>query len=114
MNPLNHAQTELRLAIERAERRALAFADSPTEEECCPAQYAGRLADHRTEVAGDLADALDRIELGLGARFMQALYPELRLHEDPEWRALLAQQRPVDPSAGPPAAGGDAGPQVSA
>lgn len=103
MNPLNHAQTELRLAVERAEQRAVAWVDSPNEHECCRVQYDGRLVDHRTEVAGDMADALDKVDPGLGARFMQALYPELPLGEDPEWQALLAHMdvkfgRPREPA----------------
>lgn len=39
----------------------------------------GTFDDHRAAVAGDLAEALDRIAPGLGMRFMQALHPELDL-----------------------------------
>lgn len=39
----------------------------------------GALDDHRTAVAGDLAEALDAFGAGLGMRFMQALHPELDL-----------------------------------
>lgn len=77
MTPLNAALTELRLAIERAEVRAEVYAEAPTGH--ATFDSAGWLSDHRVEVAGDMADALDRIAPGMGQRFMQALYPELDL-----------------------------------
>lgn len=90
MTPLNQARTELRLAVLQAEGRAHGWAELPTAQECGYDVYAARAEDHRVAVLGDVADALDRIDPGLGSRLMQALYPELALGEDPEWQGLLA------------------------
>jgi hypothetical protein len=79
MNPHGHAITELALATATGERRAAQvrqqLATTPLE------SHAMQLHDHRTAVAGDLADALDRLEPNLGTRWMQAMYPEVQLSE---------------------------------
>lgn len=75
MTPMNQAVTELLLAVESAEARAEAYLDENDH----ATDHNGRLTDHRTEVAGDLCDALDRIVPGMGQRLMQAMYPELDL-----------------------------------
>lgn len=91
MTPLTKAHTELRLAVACAERRANALlAALPPEEAGLGQIDPDRLADHRTEVAGDLAHALDLVEPGLGARWMQALYVELDLGHSDEWDALVS------------------------
>jgi len=91
MTPLTQAHTELRLAVQRAEQRADTFLEhTPADEAATGKLDAGRLNDHRVDVAGDLAHALDMVEPGLGARFMQALYVELDLGHSDEWDALVA------------------------
>lgn len=76
MTPLTPAITELRLAVEQAEKRAERYLLCNGTDTSTP-DLLGHLHDHRTEVAGDLADAMDRIAPDLGRRFMQALYPEI-------------------------------------
>lgn len=91
MTPLTQAHTELRLAVQRAEQRADAFLEqTPAEEAATGKLDPGRLNDHRVDVAGDVAHALDLVEPGLGARYMQALYVELELGHSDEWDALVA------------------------
>lgn len=91
MTPLTKAHTELRLAVQQAEQRADAFLEhTPAEEAATGKLDEARLSDHRVAVAGDLAHALDLVEPGLGARFMQALYVELDLGHSDEWDALVA------------------------
>lgn len=63
MTPLSEAATELRLVVQRAEDRA----DRKAPELCHE--------DLRTETLGDLMDAMDRIDMGLGTRLMLVLYP---------------------------------------
>jgi hypothetical protein len=79
MTNLSPTHTELAIAVAAAELRA---ADCKAQlAKLPPSQHQAHLHDHRTAVAGDLADALDRIEPQLGARLMQALYPEVNLAE---------------------------------
>lgn len=67
-------------AIHSAETRAIDLqARFPTLRQPGSLLPFGTLDDHRAAVAGDLAEALDRIAPGLGMRFMQALHPELDL-----------------------------------
>ncbi len=82
MTGLSPTHTELAISVAQAEVRA---------KECMaqlfklpPSQRQAHLHDHRTAVAGDIADALDRIEPHLGTRLMQAMYPEVNLSE--AWR----------------------------
>jgi hypothetical protein len=59
---------ELRLAAMRIERLAERF-------EARPHRRHGDLADLRTDALGELLEALDRIEPGLGQRVHLLLYP---------------------------------------
>lgn len=77
MTPLNTAVAELSLAVATAERRARSLMAAS-----CMPPSADDLHDHRTAVAGDLSDAIDRVVPGLGQRFMSALYPEVFSHRD--------------------------------
>jgi hypothetical protein len=79
MTPVNKELAELLLAIGQAERRGVAtLLDAALKTELGgPELRADVLEDHRVAVAGDLADALDNIQPGLGRRWMQAMYPEL-------------------------------------
>lgn len=81
MTPVNAALAELLLAVRQAEQRGVAVllraaADAGPGQ---PLFAFGILEDHRVEVAGDLADAMDRIQPGLGGRLMQAMFPESNL-----------------------------------
>jgi hypothetical protein len=65
--PLNAAVAELRLCADRAacmaqQRRPLFAAGLGIE-------------DHRTQVIGELLDALDRVDPGLGDTLLHAMYP---------------------------------------
>lgn len=72
MTPLSHAITELRLAVDRAYGRGTALL---LRNEEGPAVTQSQLQDHRTEITGDLCDALDRIQPGLGSTLLAAMYP---------------------------------------
>lgn len=79
MTPLSRAILELRLAVTKAEQRALSLERrvAGLERTVHPSAYhPDDLHDHRLAVTGDLADAIDRIEAGLGMRLMQAMHPE--------------------------------------
>jgi hypothetical protein len=79
MSPMTSAQAELALTIARAEQRARQVLHQLT---CVPAStHQAHLHDHPTAVAGDMADALNRLEPGMGDRWMQAMYPEVNLSE---------------------------------
>lgn len=81
MSPITTAHAELQIATTRALQRA---EEVKGRLSCLPpSTHPAELHDHRTAVAGDMADALDRIEPGLGTRWMQALYPEVKLCEVP-------------------------------
>lgn len=73
MSPFSLALTELHLAVRKAERRAAMAA--PADRKLAAFMDPDVLHDLQVEVAGDLADALDRIEPGLGTRWMQAMHP---------------------------------------
>lgn len=79
MTPVTPVVAELQLIVAHAERRAAEVMHQLTL--LPPSTHPAHLTDHRTAVAGDIADALDRIEPLLGSRWMQALYPEIRLAE---------------------------------
>lgn len=80
MTPLNRAITELKLIVDLAEHRATDLKTQLATTK--PSMHQAELHDHRAAVSGDMADALDRlVEAGLGARWMQAMYPELKLAE---------------------------------
>lgn len=83
MNPLNQFQAELRLVVKQAEERAAAL--KPKLAAAQPDDVPGLLHDHRVEVAGDIADAMDRLETGLGTRWMQAMFAELDLTDLEQW-----------------------------
>lgn len=75
MNPRNHAQEELATCALRCLQRgtgllAARMAGMPIS--------AGDLEDHRTEVIGELLDALNRAQPGLGDTFQAAMYPFCR------------------------------------
>jgi hypothetical protein len=80
MNPLTNTQAELVLVVAKAEQRAAA-ARAKLARTFSKAAQADDLHDHRTAVAGDIADALDRLQPQLGTRLMQAMYPEVDLSE---------------------------------
>jgi hypothetical protein len=123
MTNLSQAQLELLMAMAEAERRtaefvlqrALAVHRDPGVQMFPDAD----LQDHATAVAGDLADALDRVSPGMGQRFMQCLHPHLDLQADMEEAAaaIVAAVRNgavllppgagvLDNDATPPAPGG--------
>jgi hypothetical protein len=82
MSPLTTAHAELQIAVARAMARADTVRGRLSA--LPPSTHPAELHDHRTAVAGDMADALDRIEPGLGTRWMQAAYPEVNLIEVPQ------------------------------
>lgn len=71
------AHASLQLMVQKAERRAAVVLHQL--ETSRPSTHQAHLQDHRTAVAGDLADEMDLIEPGLGTRLMQAMYPEINL-----------------------------------
>jgi hypothetical protein len=83
MTPITPAIAELLLAMHTAKRRACDFALHCAQrygsDPCSDFWPEGELSDHRVAVAGDLAEALDKIHPGMGTDLMQALYPELDL-----------------------------------
>lgn len=73
MSPFSQAHAEAAQAVAQAVARAHTLqlrAITPAD-----------LEDHRTAALGDMAEALNRVEPGLGDTWMQALYPELNLAE---------------------------------
>lgn|GEM_PF-5397198 len=66
MTPLSEAVMELRLVAQQAAASLAALGPAPS---------AAALEDHRSAVMGELLDALDRADSGLGTRLMLALYP---------------------------------------
>jgi hypothetical protein len=83
MSPITAAHADLLLAVTEAEARAARLlANQPGLREQRPPYtraQADAISDHRTEAAGDMAAALDRIQPGLGERWMQAMFPEVGL-----------------------------------
>lgn len=84
MSPVSLAAAELLVAVQRAEVRAKAHLEARRAAE----DQAAADSDHQCAVAGDLADALDRIHPGLGLRFMNALHPHLDLSLDEDLDVL--------------------------
>jgi hypothetical protein len=83
------AQQVLAHALEVAERRAVALLlHHPRAAAGVAAWPFGVLEDHRVEVLGDLADALDALIPGAGAQLMRVVYPELPRLDDADERAL--------------------------
>ncbi|MBX3634733.1 MAG: hypothetical protein KF683_05000 [Rubrivivax sp.] len=71
-----HLRT-LEQALDRAERRAVALLLSHAAPAAGTAPWPfGVLEDHRVEVLGDVADALECLLPGAGRRLMQIVYPE--------------------------------------
>lgn len=68
MTPLSAAHTELALCITHIEKRHEALRAKGLREHLA-------WEDHRTEAIGDLWEAMDRIDAGLGTRLFLALYP---------------------------------------
>lgn len=79
MSPFTDPALELRLVAQKAERAAQAVSLGQASHL--------DLEDHRTAVLGDLLDAVDRIEPGLGSRLLHAMYPGIRTVEHGERRA---------------------------
>lgn len=71
MNPFSRDVEELRLACAHAESEAHMVVDRKDAE------------DHRQAVIGSLLDAVDRIDPGLGMRFLRAMWPGVHLECDP-------------------------------
>lgn len=67
MQPYTDAVLELRILVKNAEAAALPLPADATH---------GQMEDHRTAVSGELFEALDRIDRGLGTRLMLAMYPK--------------------------------------
>lgn len=67
MSPFTDPVLELRLVAQKAEEAASAAS-------IAQASHAD-MEDHRAAVLGDLLDAIDRIDAGLGARLLRAMYP---------------------------------------
>lgn len=70
MSPFTDAVTELRLVAHKAEAAVAAVLQGRATHM--------DLEDHRTAVLGELLDAVDHIEPGLGDRLLKAMYPGLR------------------------------------
>lgn len=67
----------LEQALVRAERRAFTLLQTNAAAAAGATEWPyGVLEDHRVEVVGDIADALDTLLPGLGRRLMQAVFPE--------------------------------------
>lgn len=79
MTPLSTTLAELRLAVAQAERRAAKIA--PPDKRLAAFIDPDVLHDHQVAVAGDIADAIDRIDPGLGTRWMQAMHPAVDFSE---------------------------------
>lgn len=81
MTPVTTVQAELQIAVTEAEHRAqlLLAAHATLRAEPFKQAHQHAISDHRTAAAGDMAKALDRIEPGLGQRWMQAMFPEFDL-----------------------------------
>lgn len=80
MNPRTHATEELAACALRCLQRSTGLlaghmAGVPIS--------ASDLKDHRTEVIGELLDALNRAQPGLGDTFLAAMYPFCREVGDP-------------------------------
>lgn len=69
MSPFTDPVLELRLVAHKAETAASAAS-------MAQASHAD-MEDHRAAVLGDLLDAIDRIDPGLGSRLLRAMYPRV-------------------------------------
>ena len=69
MTPHNQLVAELLLVAEGAEVKAQRVRSAPG------APAFGVVEDHRAEVLGDLLDAIDRVQPGLGTRLHLAMNP---------------------------------------
>ncbi len=79
MNPNTHLVSEVLLMLQTAEHKA-ARLQVRAEANHVPV---GDLEDHRTEVIGELLDALNRCHPGLGERLQAAMYPLTPNEESP-------------------------------
>lgn len=81
MTPVSTVHAELQLAVSEAEHRQakLLAAHAGLRADPFTQAHQHAIGDHRAAVAGDMAEALDRIEPGLGQRWMQAMFPEFDL-----------------------------------
>ena len=68
MQPYTDPVLELRLVVMEAEARAASLLPANATHP--------QMEDHRTELIGELLEALDRIDRGLGTRLMLAMYPK--------------------------------------
>lgn len=87
MSPLTFATTELRLVLHHAGTRSLQMLISHAEGR--PASHSA-LEDHRTQTVGELLDAIDRIDPGLGAALMKVMYPYTGTEPDAATAAAVA------------------------
>jgi hypothetical protein len=100
MNPTPNAVAELQLALKCAEARMDRYTSrNPTGLPVRGSTHADNLNDHRTEVAGDFAEALDHIDPGLGERFMQAMFPELPIGLAEDFAVVLDHLNSTGPNA---------------
>ena len=78
MTPIHQAIAELRLVVGQAERRAIgARAEVLGSQGPDAARHA--LEDLHAAIHGDLCDALDRIDSGLGTKLFTALHGDVAL-----------------------------------
>lgn len=75
MNPRTHAQEELATCALRCLQRSTGLLAGHM---AGVSISAGDLEDHRTEVIGELLEALNRVQPGLGDTFQAAMYPFCR------------------------------------
>jgi hypothetical protein len=75
--PTTSALVDLLVAVSQGEARGLDLMRRNSTTSPDGSFAFGELDDHRAAVAGDMADALDRIAPGLGLRWMQSMYPEV-------------------------------------
>lgn len=72
MTPYNALVTELLLAADKADGRAAQLREKHDAGLEIPF---GTLEDNRAELIGDLLEAIDRVQPGLGTRLLNAMHP---------------------------------------
>lgn len=87
MNPHTHAATELRVALHFCESRAARARELISSGMDADAV----LRDHVAEITGHIADALDRIEDGLGSKLVEVMLPDVPAAD--AMRAVVSERR---------------------
>lgn len=81
MNPHSHLATEVLLVLDKAEALAATLQQRKAAGEVINPLS---LEDHRTEVLGELFDAIERVHPGVATRLQAAMYPFSPVEEDAE------------------------------